>query len=92
MTARVRKHARACFLTPFAFSGAEEGAVPVPTGEHLPSVGSVKFAGFDAPIGFDNVVSSRDRTFVELRAPVHGFVPATALGLLARCTTGRRGA
>lgn len=52
----------------------------------LPWVGSLKLGGLDAPIGFDNVVSSRDRTFMELPAPVQAFVPATSLGLLARRT------
>ncbi len=53
---------------------------------HLPWVGSIKLGGIDAPIGFDNLVSSRDRTFMEVAAPVQAFVPATSLGLLARRT------
>jgi len=54
----------------------------------VPWVGSLKFGGIDAPIGFDNIVSSRDRVFMEVPAPVQAFVPATSLGLLARRTFG----
>ena len=50
----------------------------------VPWVGSIKVGGLDAPIGFDNLVSSRDRTLMEVAAPVQAFVPATSLGLLAR--------
>ncbi len=50
----------------------------------VPWVGSLKLGGLDAPIGFENVVSSRDRTFMELPAPVQAFVPATSLGLEAQ--------
>ncbi|MCC6765714.1 MAG: hypothetical protein IT293_13725 [Deltaproteobacteria bacterium] len=52
----------------------------------VPWVGSLKLGGLDAPIGFDNVTSSRDRAFMELPAPVQAFVPATSLGLLAHRT------
>jgi phosphate-selective porin OprO/OprP len=52
----------------------------------VPWVGSLKLGGLDAPIGFDNVVSSRDRTFMEVAAPIEAFVPATSLGLQARRT------
>jgi phosphate-selective porin OprO/OprP len=52
----------------------------------VPWVGTLKLGGLDAPIGFDNVVSSRDRTLMELAAPVQAFVPATSLGIQARRT------
>jgi phosphate-selective porin OprO/OprP len=52
----------------------------------VPWVGTIKVGGLDAPIGFDNVVSSRDRIFMEVAAPVSAFVPATSLGLQARRT------
>lgn len=52
----------------------------------VPWVGSVKFGGLDAPLSFDNVVSSRDRIFMEVAAPVQAFVPATSLGLMLRRT------
>ena len=41
----------------------------------VPWVGTLKLGGLDAPIGFDNVVSSRDRTFMEVAAPIEAFVP-----------------
>ena len=52
----------------------------------VPWVGTLKLGGLDAPIGFDNVVSSRDRTFMEVAAPVEAFVPATSFGLQVRRT------
>ena len=48
---------------------------------NVPWVGNVKLGGLEAPIGFDNLVSSRDRTFMEVAAPIQAFVPATAPGL-----------
>ena len=50
----------------------------------VPWVGSLKVGGLDAPIGFDNLTSSRDRIFMEVPAPVQAFVPATSIGLMAR--------
>ena len=51
---------------------------------NVPWVATIKLGGLDAPIGFDNIVSSRDRTFMEVATPVEAFVPATSLGLQAR--------
>jgi phosphate-selective porin OprO/OprP len=50
----------------------------------VPWVGTIRLGGLDAPIGFENRISSRDRTFLEMPAPVQAFVPATSLGLFAR--------
>ncbi len=50
----------------------------------VPWVGTIRLGGLDAPIGFENRISSRDRTFMEMPAPVQAFVPATSLGLFAR--------
>jgi len=47
----------------------------------VPWLGSVQVGGIDPPIGFDNLVSSRDRTFMEVPAPVQAFVPATSPGI-----------
>jgi phosphate-selective porin OprO/OprP len=59
---------------------------------NLPWIGTLKVGALDAPMGFDNVVSSRDRTFMELPAPLEAFVPATSPGILARDTlSGQRG-
>jgi phosphate-selective porin OprO/OprP len=49
----------------------------------VPWLGSVKLGGLDAPLGFDNLVSSRDRIFMEVPAPVQAFVPATSVGIEA---------
>ena len=50
----------------------------------VPWVGTIRFGGLDAPLGFENRMSSRDRVFLEMPAPVQAFVPATSLGLFAR--------
>ncbi|MCC6848422.1 MAG: hypothetical protein IT294_07975 [Deltaproteobacteria bacterium] len=50
----------------------------------VPWVGTIRFGALDAPLGFENRMSSRDRTFLEMPAPVQAFVPATSLGLFAR--------
>lgn len=52
----------------------------------IPWIGTLKVGALDAPMGFDNVVSSRDRTFMELPAPIEAFVAATSPGILARDT------
>jgi phosphate-selective porin OprO/OprP len=53
---------------------------------NVPWVGTIRAGALDAPIGFENRMSSRDRTFMEMPAPVQAFVPATSLGLFARRT------
>lgn len=50
----------------------------------VPWVGTIRFGALDAPLGFENRMSSRDRPFMEMPAPVQAFVPATSLGLFAR--------
>ena len=52
----------------------------------IPWIGSLKLGGIDAPISLDNMMSSRDRTFMEVAAPVQAFVPATSVGMLAERT------
>lgn len=52
----------------------------------VPWVRTIRFGALDAPIGFENRMSSRDRTFLEMPAPVQAFVPATSLGLFTRRT------
>ncbi len=52
----------------------------------VPWVGTIRLGALDAPLGFENRMSSRDRTFLELPAPVQAFVPATSLGLFTRRT------
>lgn len=52
----------------------------------VPWVGTIRVGALDAPLGFENRMSSRDRTFMEMPAPVQAFVPATSLGLFARRT------
>lgn len=53
---------------------------------NVPWVGTIRLGALDAPLGFENRMSSRDRTFMEMPAPVQAFVPATSLGLFARRT------
>jgi phosphate-selective porin len=52
----------------------------------VPWIGTLKLGAFDAPIGFDNLVSSRDRTFMEVAAPIEAFVPSSSPGIQARRT------
>jgi len=52
----------------------------------VPWVGTIRLGALDAPIGFENRMSSRDRTFLEMPAPVQAFVPATSLGIFTRRT------
>jgi phosphate-selective porin OprO/OprP len=52
----------------------------------VPWVGAITLGGLDAPLGFDNLVSSRDRIFMEVPAPVQAFVPATSVGIEAART------
>ena len=58
----------------------------------VPWVGSIKLGALDVPAGFDNLVSSRDRTFMEVAAPIQAFVPSTSPGIQAqRSFRGGRG-
>jgi phosphate-selective porin OprO/OprP len=52
----------------------------------IPWIGTLAVGALDGPIGFDNVTSSRDRTFMELPAPLEAFVPSTSPGIEAHDT------